>query len=587
MNTLQAILPKRTTKVLIARWAQSASWWVERTAASRRAIYLVFTALFFVPSVFFAHVKLLWDDEFFTLYLSRTSGWTALLQALATGADQHPPSFYYLTHWIFHIFGTGPVTLRLPAMFGFWLMCVCLYETVRSLTTPSWGVVAMLFPLTTNLYYYATEGRGYGLVIGFVALAVLSWFRVTEDRSRRLYLPLLGISLAAAVASHYYAALAVLCIASGEVVRTATRRRIDWPVWIAFLSSALPIALFIRTIQSARGYSTHFWAVPTWSDALFFYPRELALGPLTLLGAVALATVYRFSSDSEPNPAGFTFWRRDVLSAAQATLICCLSALPVIAMFVAKFITHGYTARYAIGALVGVGILLPVILYKATPQKRVPVIAVVLSVVVFGCQWYLSVAKCFDDRDTMGTDIAMLAQTGEQQVAVGDITIFHRLSFYAPRQVAARLNYVANPTFSIEYLGHDTVDRGLLDLNPWFPLKVVPVERFRAQNSQFLMYGTINSWSWLAYEVPSWGDTRLIGRNYQRLLFSVKSFEPSLANEATSAGLNDAESRMLYRQMPQTGPALCVAYMGPRSCPYLGADFVKPRLSKTRDSLNR
>jgi len=29
------------------------------------------------------------------------------------------------------------------------------------------------------------------------------------------------------------------------------------------------------------------------------------------------------------------------------------------------------------------------------------------------------------------------------------------------------------PKLSTKYIGHDTVDRGLLNLNPWFPLKVV------------------------------------------------------------------------------------------------------------------
>jgi len=45
------------------------------------------------------------------------------------------------------------ITLRLPAIVGCWILCVCLYEIVRGLTTPIWGVVAMLFPLSTQIYY--------------------------------------------------------------------------------------------------------------------------------------------------------------------------------------------------------------------------------------------------------------------------------------------------------------------------------------------------------------------------------------------------------------------------------------------------
>nr|MBA3915034.1 glycosyltransferase family 39 protein [Terriglobales bacterium] len=213
----------------------------EKVAASRLWILALFTLFYVVPTVRLTRIKLFWDDEFFTLYLSRIPSWTILLQALATGADQHPPTFYYLTHSITQVLGTSHVTLRVTAIAGFWLLCVCLYEIVRSLTTPLWGVVAMLFPLTTNFYYYATEARGYGLVAGFAGLAVLCWLEVSRSRRRRLYLPLLAFSLAAAVASHYYAGLIVLCLGLGELARTMLQRKIDWAVWTAFGFTGLPV----------------------------------------------------------------------------------------------------------------------------------------------------------------------------------------------------------------------------------------------------------------------------------------------------------------------------------------------------------
>ena len=84
---------------------------LRRAPASRALVYAAFTVLYLVPTLWLASGKLIWDDEFFTLYLART-GWRSLLTALATGADQHPPPFYYLTHWIFQLFGMNPITLR-------------------------------------------------------------------------------------------------------------------------------------------------------------------------------------------------------------------------------------------------------------------------------------------------------------------------------------------------------------------------------------------------------------------------------------------------------------------------------------------
>ena len=92
----------------------------------------------------------------------------------------------------------NPITLRLSAIIeGFWVLCVCLYEIVRWLTVPMWGVVAMLFPLSTHIYYYASEARGYGLEMGFAAMAVLAWIMATEPRRRAIFLPLLAGALLA------------------------------------------------------------------------------------------------------------------------------------------------------------------------------------------------------------------------------------------------------------------------------------------------------------------------------------------------------------------------------------------------------
>lgn len=219
--TTESILEQNSR--LARRWLESLSHLFQAAVKSRPVMWVVFTVVYAVPTVYLARIKLFWEDEFFTYYLSRTSSWHELLQALATGADQHPPSFYYLTHLSTTVFGSSHITVRLPAILGFWLLCICLYEIVRDLTTPAWAAVAMFFPLATEFYNYASEARGYGLMAGFAALAVLSWLRLAEHRQRTVYVPLLAVALVAAVASHYYAVLIVIPLALGELVKTATQ----------------------------------------------------------------------------------------------------------------------------------------------------------------------------------------------------------------------------------------------------------------------------------------------------------------------------------------------------------------------------
>jgi len=136
-NLANATMPSPASPTF-AQSVELATARANRYAASRTLVWTAFTLLYVIPTVLLSRIKLFWDDEFFTLYLSRTADWKTLLQALATGADQHPPSFYYLTHGILGLFGTSPVTLRLTAIAGFWLLCVCLYEILKPLTNPMW-----------------------------------------------------------------------------------------------------------------------------------------------------------------------------------------------------------------------------------------------------------------------------------------------------------------------------------------------------------------------------------------------------------------------------------------------------------------
>src|SRR5689334_24451426 len=73
----------------------------------------IFLAIYFPLTAFLASNKLIWDDEFYTVYISRVSGLSEILKALATGAEQHPPLFFVLVHHIMAVFGPSHLSLRL------------------------------------------------------------------------------------------------------------------------------------------------------------------------------------------------------------------------------------------------------------------------------------------------------------------------------------------------------------------------------------------------------------------------------------------------------------------------------------------
>lgn len=548
------------------RWLVTVTQRLQDAAASRLLVYVGFTMIYLIPTLWICRIKLFWDDEFFTLYLARAP-WHSLVQALFTGADQHPPAFYYLTHLVTQLFGTSHLTVRLPAIFGFWLFCICAYEIVRSLAAPSWAVVAMLLPLATDFYYYATEARGYGLVTGFAALAVLSWLKVTAHRRRTLFLPLLAFGLVAAISSHYYAVLTAFSLGIGELVRTRQTRRFDLGVWVALAFTFVPIVLFLPVIRGAKQYSLHFWAIPAWSDALKFYPSELGLGIFPLLGALAFAVSFGFSLSGwiEIDPLR----QRGPLKSWEATALCLLAALPFLTMALAKLVTHGFSNRYAIATAAGVTILTAYTLSRIAPRSLAALAAALTCLCVFLIQVRLLRSRFLEERVVYKSYVSRLSQTGTQQIAISEWGVMHRVSFYSPRSLATRVVYVAAPDISIKELGQDTIDRGALALRPWFPLQILSVPSFLNNNQHFLVFGhNVEHWTWIIHELPQWGNTTLLNASSWdgRFLFYVDQVRV-IPNPHLVPQQRDAETQMLFSQMPRTGPSLCSRWMRPDDCP--------------------
>jgi hypothetical protein len=530
-------------------------------------VILGFSVIYFVPTVWLAAHKLIWDDEFFTLYISCAPGWHEIIRALSTGADQHPPTFYYLTHLFLKAFGTTHVTLRLPEILGYWAMCVLLYAFVRRLLGNVWGVLAMVLPLSFGgMYHYADEARGYALLLAFSVLALLSWTRAVEGSRRRLFLWLLACGLAGAVASHYYAVLVALALGLSELVRTFARRKIDWPIWLAFTAALAPLIVFLPVIRSSQKYSGHFWAHPQWRMILAFHPHMMEYFPNVLIGTTAFSlwlVSRRFWPRGEDDV-------RPRLSLPVLSGLISFSLIPCFGVVLAKSITHAYVDRYAITGAIGACILCTYLLYRLSDERGVvALVSIALSFFTYGLNASLT---GIDDRvalDDLRADRYFLThKTDDRPLVVDEITVFHRLSFYGPPPLVNRLTYVADPKASAKYLGQDTIDRGLLALRPWFPINAVSVSNYVRTHSSFLVYGYVGEWTWFTYDLVKPGvDAKLLGRRSARLLFLVQGAS-ALAKDSGAADSRD-HTPSLRSKFEGRAESLCAIYMGPGNCPSL------------------
>ena len=119
----------------------------------RKASFLAaFSILYLAVTALLASQKLLWNDELYTLYISRLSTISDVWSALSTGAEQLPPFFYVITRASLALFGAHELSVRLPEVIGFWVMGVCLFQFVSKRTSAVYGFLAPTgrFEVTAN-----------------------------------------------------------------------------------------------------------------------------------------------------------------------------------------------------------------------------------------------------------------------------------------------------------------------------------------------------------------------------------------------------------------------------------------------------
>jgi hypothetical protein len=284
----------------------------------------------------------------------------------------------------------------------------------------------------------------------------------------------------------------------------------------------------------------------------------LGRAPLIVLAAAALVFVFRIPTTED--------WRSPISRPSQpvAVGLTATALLPVAGMIVAKFVTHAFTDRYFIAALPAAILFLIWALPRVIRNDRVgPAFATAVCLVLFAHQWRDLQSDQTTTLRTMRSIATLLRQTHDAPIVMSEVTVFHRLSFYAEHDLVNRLVYVADPYRSVRYLGHDTVDRGLLALVPWFPLKVVWWDEWWRTHSSSLVYGFVGDWTWVTFALPEVGTTEVRNRDVSHLLLHVT--RTAVPDYDRQPG-DPTGTPMLFDQLPANGPSLCKAYMPTTDC---------------------
>jgi hypothetical protein len=442
-----------------------------------------FSVAYFAGTFLLAGRKPAWYDEFFTLHLSQLPRLTDLWGALAEGTDLNPPLGYLATRLCRAVLGDSAWAARLPAVAGFWVLCLCLYRFVARRGPLLYAWVALLLPLTTVIAPFAYEARPYGLVLGCCGLSLVCWQSATEGKRRGPALAGLTLTLAAALWSHYYAVLLLVPLTLGEAVRTWVRRRVDCPIWGALGAAALSLGLLWPLIAGARSFTGGFWSHPDWAAVKYAYiflllPIQTPL-VLLLVALVLYPERGRGAADGGPAP--------HEMAAALG-----LVALPLLGVLLGKCVTGVYTFRYVMPVVAGVSLVMAFVADRRS--GGCPLLGSALVVCLLIVAW----VQGRREYDRLTGEANRIAATCDYlgagtstglPVAVAGPLPFLELVQQAPADLIPRLVYLSDPAASSHYLQEDTAEHALRHLRRWVAVNVVDRDVFLAEHRQFLVYG--------------------------------------------------------------------------------------------------
>ena len=438
-----------------------------------------------------AIIRPLFYDELFTYSIARLDSVATIWRALRAGAENHAPLDYIIRHFALAALGDSELTVRLPGILALLATAAMLFRLTRRWTGTLCGLIAVMV-FACGIDPYTENARPYPTLLAVYAGVLLAWEHVARRREARglrrtLSLGLLALLCATAFLVHYYGVFVVIPPACAEIVRSFRRRRVDLPVWGAFLCVFAPLPLLWPLIQAARSYSSHFWGKVELSYVgltyAYFGLRTLIPLALTLACGLLFFLLTRDKRVLIPRLRGNLL----VPLAAAAGLL----ALPWPLYLAGVLVTHAIAAHYVSAWIIGAG-LLSAIFVRRSPFARwtaaltgIPWFLIMMS----GLASFITPAPTAEIRHSASLLAAASARTG-LPVVVPDSHVYMELRHYSAPAAAGVFVHPTDRNRAARLIGFDTDELALVNLSPWAGLNVPPCDSFLRAHREFLLYRT-------------------------------------------------------------------------------------------------
>ena len=454
----------------------------ERLEAAPGRYLLLFTAIYLFTRYCENRHQRFWSDEIFTYNLANLPSIRQIWPLIKQGIELNPPLPFWITWIVHHTIGSGEFVTRLPAILGFWGMCVCLFYYVRRRSDTTHGFIALLLPLVTFTARDATWARGYGLLLGFSAAAMLAWQLATDNVRRRLALALLAVSLAGAVGCHYYGLYSAGAIAVGELVRSWKRSRIDAPIFAAIVIGAGSLVAYIPLLNAAaRTGPRAFWLKPVLQFLFDSYAGLFGSAAMVLL--LFLICTLRIPKTERD-------WTSMTLGVHEVAACLVFAAMPFILYVASQFVWVVSYSKYVQPVVIGFTIASSMFVFRVGGSNRA-FRNLAISFVVWLCFapwaiWHLLYFFSPDPWTVIQPELHLPDKNVSLPVIIDNDDLFVVAYHYAPQPLRDHLFYLYDSQI-IKYYGSDTSQNSFLLLQTFHDIHLVRYDDFVHQNPEFLV----------------------------------------------------------------------------------------------------
>jgi hypothetical protein len=480
------LLDSETHEPVKKRWpARLAASIARYESAAPSPFFPVVVAYFLYAFIVLALVQRpLWHDELYTYYIAN-SPTTARFVAAVTQIDLQPPLQYVLTRVSLLLFGDSDIVTRLPSVIAFTVASICLYHFVRRRLGRFYGLTATLVLWLTPFLPYAAEARPYALVLGSFSVAMLGWQTATAGQRRRWGLFGITLGVWGALVSHAFSPLLVAVLGIAELVRSAERRKIDWPVCVALVAPSPFMVVYLPIFRRFEGWAA---VPPEFQGSVFkivtFYSDMLSAVSAVVLIALLAALMVSRSEGVDTGTDAPTAHSHEI------ALVLGLLSLPIpINLFLIRS-GGAFWPRYCIASAIGFSLLSVYILAKLTRGSRA-------AAGIAACVIFLGMAGGLALQITRPPARAVIKELSLKQldprlplVAASGLTFFE-MNKREDAELLSRIFYLTDRDAAIRF-SHATIFEGTAVLRKYFPIlgTVTAYRDFVRQTPHFFVLGT-------------------------------------------------------------------------------------------------